>query len=146
MDRTEMIEKIMAAARAVNFTDEIDDIDVLAYTDKDGNTHEDRFDHIDTTTIPMSVHFIGGTGHKNFNVPIARLTDESLEQLYDCIEQPAQLTDKQKASQVLRYMEDEMDVKTVLNVLNPYLKDEQLAEVYDSLVSDGAFPADGYCM
>lgn len=56
------------------------------------------------------------------------------------------MTDKQKASQVLRYMEGEMDVKTVLNVLNPYLKDEQLAEVYDSLVSDGAFPADGYCM
>ena len=139
-----MIEKIMAAARGVNFTDEIDDIDVLAYTDKDGNTHEDRFDHIDTTTIPMSVHFIVGTGRRNFNVPIARLTDESLKQLYDCIEQPAQLTDKQKASQVLLYMEDEMDVKTVLNVLNPYLKDEQLAEVYDSLVSDGAFPADGY--
>lgn len=85
-----MIEKIMAAARGVNFTDEIDDIDVLAYTDKDGNTLEDRFDHIDTTTIPMSVHFIGGTGHKDFNIPIARLTDESLEQLYDCIEQPAQ--------------------------------------------------------
>jgi len=55
------------------------------------------------------------------------------------------MTDKQKASQVLRYMEDEMDVKTVLNVLNPYLKDEQLAEVYDSLVSDGAISPDGYC-
>ena len=56
------------------------------------------------------------------------------------------MTDKQKASQVLRYMEDEMDVKTVLNVLNPYLKDEQLAGLYDQLVSDGALPADGYCM
>lgn len=141
-----MIEKIMAAARGVNFTDDIDDIDVLAYTDKDGNTLEDRFDHIDTTTIPMSVHFIGGTGHKNFNVPIARLTTESLKQLYDCIDQPAPLTDKQKASQVLRYMEDEMDVKTVLNVLNPYLKDEDLVTIYDSLVGDGTFPADGYCM
>lgn len=140
-----MIEKIMAAARGVNFTDEIDDIDVLAYTDKDGNTHEDRFDHIDTTTIPMSVHFIGGTGHKDFNIPIARLTDESLEQLYDCIEQPAQLTDKQKASQALKYMEDELDAKTILQVLNPYLKDEQLAEVFDRLVDDGAISPDGYC-
>lgn len=55
------------------------------------------------------------------------------------------MTDKQKAAQVLRYMEDEMDVKTVLNVLNPFLTDEQLAGVYDSLVSDGAFPEDGYC-
>ena len=56
------------------------------------------------------------------------------------------MTDKQKASQVLRYMEDEMDPHTILQVLNPYLKDEQLAEVYNSLVSDGAFPADGYCV
>lgn len=56
------------------------------------------------------------------------------------------MTDKQKASQVLKYMEDEMDVKTVINVLNPYLKDDQLADIYDSLVSDGAFPEDGYCM
>jgi hypothetical protein len=55
------------------------------------------------------------------------------------------MTNKEKASQVLRYMEDEMDVKTVINVLNPYLKDEQLADIYDSLVSDGAFPEDGYC-
>ena len=55
------------------------------------------------------------------------------------------MTDKQKASQVLKYMEDEMDVKTVINLLNPYLKDEQLAEIYDCLVSDGAFPEDGYC-
>ena len=56
------------------------------------------------------------------------------------------MTDKQKASQVLQYMEDEMDAHTIIQVLNPYLKDEQLAEVYDSLVSDGAFPEDGYCV
>lgn len=55
------------------------------------------------------------------------------------------MTNKEKASQVLRYMEDEMDVKTVINLLNPYLKDEDLAGIYDSLVSDGAFPEDGYC-
>lgn len=55
------------------------------------------------------------------------------------------MTDKQKASQVTQYMEDEMDVKTVLQVLNPLLKDEDLAAIYDQLVSDGAFPEDGYC-
>ena len=56
------------------------------------------------------------------------------------------MTDKQKASQVMQYMEDEMDVKTVLQVLNPHLKDEDLATIYDQLVSDGAFPEDGYCV
>ncbi len=56
------------------------------------------------------------------------------------------MTDKQKASQVMQYMEDEMDVHTVLNLLNEYLKDEDLATIYDNLVSDGAFPEDGYCM
>ena len=50
------------------------------------------------------------------------------------------MTNKQKASQVLRYMEDELD-----QLLNPYLKDDELADIYDSLVSDGAFPEDGYC-
>lgn len=56
------------------------------------------------------------------------------------------MTDKQKASQVMRYMEDEMDVKTVLNLLNEFITDEELAGLYDQLVSDGAFPEDGYCM
>lgn len=55
------------------------------------------------------------------------------------------MTDKQKASQVMRYMEDEMDVKTVLNLLNEFITDEELAGLYDQLVSDGAFPEDGYC-
>lgn len=55
------------------------------------------------------------------------------------------MTEKEKASQVMHYMEDELDVKTVLNMLNEYLTDEQLATLYDQLVSDGAFPEDGYC-
>ena len=145
MDRTEMIEKIMHAAKGVNFSDEIDEIDMLAYTDKDGNTWEDRFDHIDTTSVPMSIHFIGGTDHKDFNVPIAMLTTESLKELYDCIEQPAPLSDKQKASQVMQYMEDEMSGLQILNLLNPYLKDEDLATIFDRLVADGIICEDGYC-
>lgn len=55
------------------------------------------------------------------------------------------MTNKEKASQVLRYMEDELDQHTIIQLLNPYLKDEQLADIYDSLVSDGAFLEDGYC-
>ena len=42
-------------------------------------------------------------------------------------------------------MEDEMDVKTVLRVLNPYLKDSDLADIYDSLVEDGMISEEGYC-
>ncbi len=56
------------------------------------------------------------------------------------------MTDKQKASQALRYMEDELDAHTVIQLLNPYLKDEDLADLYDGFVSDGAFPEDGYCV
>jgi len=55
------------------------------------------------------------------------------------------MNEKQKASQVLKYMEDEMDVKTVLRVLNPYLKDSDLAGIYDSLVNDGMISEEGYC-
>lgn len=55
------------------------------------------------------------------------------------------MSEKQKASQVLQYMEDEMDVKTVLRVLNPYLKDSDLADIYDSLVNDGMISEEGYC-
>ena len=55
------------------------------------------------------------------------------------------MNEKQKASQVLQYMEDEMDVKTVLRVLNPYLKDSDLAAIYDSLVEDGMISEEGYC-
>lgn len=55
------------------------------------------------------------------------------------------MNEKQEASQVLLYMEDEMDVKTVLRVLNPYLKDGDLADIYDSLVKDGMISEEGYC-
>ena len=55
------------------------------------------------------------------------------------------MNEKKKASQVLQYMEDEMDVKTVLRVLNPYLKDSDLAAIYDSLVNDGMINEEGYC-
>ena len=47
------------------------------------------------------------------------------------------MTDKQKASAVLNFMEDEWDGKAIINTLNPYLKDEDLAGLYDRLVSDG---------
>lgn len=55
------------------------------------------------------------------------------------------MTEKQKASQVLQYMEDELDGKTILNVLNPYLKDSDLATIYDKLVSEGIISPEGYC-
>jgi hypothetical protein len=55
------------------------------------------------------------------------------------------MTDKQKAAQVLRYMEEEWDGKAIINALNPLLKDGDLAELYDKFVSDGAFPEDWYC-
>ena len=55
------------------------------------------------------------------------------------------MTNKQKASQVLKYMEDELDQHSIIQLLNPYLKDDDLAGIYDSLVNDGAFPEDGYC-
>lgn len=55
------------------------------------------------------------------------------------------MTEKWKASQALKYMENELDAKTILQVLSPYLKDEQLAEVFDRLVDDGTISPDGYC-
>lgn len=54
-------------------------------------------------------------------------------------------SEKQKASQVLQYMENEMDAKTVLQVLNPYLKDGDLAGIYDRFVKDGMISEEGYC-
>ena len=56
------------------------------------------------------------------------------------------MTDKKKASQVLQYMEDELDVHTIIQLLNPFLKDEDLAGIYDGLVNDGVISKDGYCM
>lgn len=55
------------------------------------------------------------------------------------------MDEKKKASQVLRYMEDELDGKTIINMLNPFLKDSDLAGLYDSLVKDGIISEEGYC-
>jgi hypothetical protein len=46
------------------------------------------------------------------------------------------MTDKQKASELLEFMEDEWDGKAIINALNPYLKDEDLAGLYDQLVKE----------
>lgn len=51
------------------------------------------------------------------------------------------MTDKQKASTVLEFMEDEWDGKAIINALNPYLKDQDLADLYDNLVKDGIIRA-----
>lgn len=81
----EKLYAIMEAARTCNFKDEIEDIDILEYQDKDGEIHEDRFDYIDTTTIPMTVKFIGGTGHGNISVPLRSLATKSIDMLYNMI-------------------------------------------------------------
>lgn len=47
------------------------------------------------------------------------------------------MNDKQKASELLNFMEEEWDSKAIINALNPYLKDSDLAELYDEMVSDG---------
>lgn len=47
------------------------------------------------------------------------------------------MTDNQKASKVLNFMEEEWDGKTIINVLNLYLKDEDLADLYDQLKEEG---------
>lgn len=45
------------------------------------------------------------------------------------------MTTKEKASAYLEELE-EYDTKTVINLLNEYLTDEALAEVYDKLMED----------
>jgi len=47
------------------------------------------------------------------------------------------MTDKQKASSLLQFMEEELDGKSIINILNPGLSDKFLANTYDSLVSEG---------
>ena len=47
------------------------------------------------------------------------------------------MTDKEKASAVLQFMEDEWDSKPIINALNPLLKDEDLADLYDKFVNEG---------
>ena len=84
MTRTDKINRIIDAALYNNFSDDIDDIEMLSYT-KDGQTYNDRFDYINTTIFPISIHFIGGTGSSNFCVPLSHLTDQSLDILNACI-------------------------------------------------------------
>ena len=86
MNKTEKINRIVEAANSRNFTDGIEDVEMLSYTSQNGQIETDRFNYIDTTTIPCSVCFIGGTGHPDFSIPLSRLTDESLDDLCACIE------------------------------------------------------------
>ena len=46
------------------------------------------------------------------------------------------MTNEEKATAALSYL-DGLDTTTVINVLNPYLDDDELAGLYDKLVSDG---------
>ena len=83
------IEKIMAiieAAQNGNFSDAIDDIDILSYKDENGVVWEDLFDYIDSTQMPVQVCFIAGTGFNDFQVPIHSLTERSINKLFRCIE------------------------------------------------------------
>jgi len=77
--------KIVEAALHNGFDDSVNDIETLSYH-KDGQVFTDRFDHIDTTTTPVTIRFIGGTDYENFSVPLDRLTEESLDELVACIE------------------------------------------------------------
>lgn len=46
------------------------------------------------------------------------------------------MTNGEKATAALSYL-DGLDTTSVINVLNPYLDDDELAGLYDQLVSDG---------
>ena len=83
--REEKLYAISDAALNQNFKDEIEDIDILEYADENGRIWEDRFDYIDATTIPITVHFIGGEVNEYFSVPIGRLTKKSVNRLYNMI-------------------------------------------------------------
>lgn len=85
MTRTQKINKVVEAAINLNFSESIEDIELLSYTGENGRVYEDRFDCIDTTVIPCAVNFIGGTGYPNFSIPIANLTDKSLDTLCGCV-------------------------------------------------------------
>ena len=89
-DWSDKLNAIIKAAKNHQFTDEIDEIDMLSYraTDENGEDriYTDRFDYIDTTTLPVMVHFICGTGYIDQNISIYNLTDESINNLYNCIE------------------------------------------------------------
>lgn len=83
--RVNKINNIVEAARNLNFSESIENVELLSYKRENGKVYEDRFDCIDTTTIPTTVRFIGGTSYPNFSVSIANLTDESLDILCGCI-------------------------------------------------------------
>ncbi len=85
LTKEQKINQIIEAARTLNFSEAIDDIDILSYVGDNGVVYKDRFNYIDTTRIPYSIHFIGGTGHNNFSVPITDLTDDSVNTLYRCV-------------------------------------------------------------
>ena len=48
------------------------------------------------------------------------------------------MTDKEKATKVLNYLEG-LDSECIIRILNPLLKDEQLAALHDQLERDGIF-------
>jgi hypothetical protein len=90
-DWSDKLNAIIQAAKNHQFTDEIDEIDMLSYTEPNmekqkDDVFEDRFDYIDTATFPFSVHFICGTGHPDRNIALGRLTEESINKLYACID------------------------------------------------------------
>lgn len=87
--REQMIAAIIDADKSLDFSDKLSEIYTLEYyyKDEDGevSTFEDVFDCIDTSGDTASVWFICGTGHDDINVPLADLTDISIERLYNCI-------------------------------------------------------------
>lgn len=46
------------------------------------------------------------------------------------------MTKAEKASEVLEYLE-ELDTRTVLKVLESFISDDDLADIYDDLEKDG---------
>lgn len=89
MEREEKIKAIIEAAKNNNFSDEIDNIELIEYyyTDIYGevSTWEDVFDHIDIDSDVVCVKVICGTGYENLCVPIEDLTDYGVNKLYNCI-------------------------------------------------------------
>lgn len=51
------------------------------------------------------------------------------------------MTDKEKASKVLDYLQELGDTELVINILHPYLTDEQLASIYDKFEQANPFKA-----
>lgn len=82
MTRTQKINKVIDAALNLNFSENINDIEMLSYTGENGRVYEDRFDCIDTAS---TIYFIGSTGYPNFSMPLTSLTDESLDTLCGCV-------------------------------------------------------------